>query len=132
MTGPVDERDDPAGVTVPDGDGTPGGGLLDMSRRGFLRTGSLGVAAAGLVASVPALPGLIGSLEADAPGGAPAVTEAATEVEGDAAGAGQPIVAHLSDVASGEVRLFVGNQTLTVRDPQLAAQLARAVRAAGG
>ncbi len=115
----------------------PGGvrGLLDMSRRRFLATGSVGVAAAGMAAAVPGLPSLLSGAEADAPavsGAAASAAGAAPVVEGEAAGVSQQLVAHVSDVSSGEMRFFYGNQTFSVTNPQLARSLAQAVKAAGG
>jgi hypothetical protein len=121
-------------VAVAGGDTTPPRRrFTDMSRRGFLRTGSIGVVAAGVVGSVPGLSSLLSSAESDAP----AAGAATTEVSGVAAasspevsGVGQSLGAHVSDLSTGEMRLFVGNQTLNIRDPALAQHLTQAVRAA--
>jgi hypothetical protein len=105
----------------------------DMSRRGFLRTGSIGVVAAGVVGSVPGLSSLLTSAESDAPelqGGASAATGSAAVVEGDAAGAAQSFSARVSNLSTGEMRLFIGNQTLQIRDVELAQRLSQAARAA--
>jgi hypothetical protein len=140
MTGPSGPAapDDDAGTdaevaATATGSGTSGGGprsWLDMSRRRFLRTGSIGVAAVGAAGAVPGLGSLLSSGAADAP----EVQGSASAVEGEgagtASGAVQTIGAHISDVDSGEMRLFAGNQTFTIQDPQLTQQLARAVRAA--
>lgn len=41
---------------------------------------------------------------------------------------GEPMVAHVRDVHTGEVDVFVGERHVQLRDPQLAASIARAVR----
>jgi hypothetical protein len=39
----------------------------------------------------------------------------------------EPIVAHIRDLASGEVGLFSGTNEITIHDPQLAASIFRAM-----
>jgi len=38
------------------------------------------------------------------------------------------VVAHVRDVASGDIDLFVGTRLVRIKDPQLAARLAQAAR----
>jgi hypothetical protein len=128
---------DPGGVLAAPADpGRPTPGrfhLPDLTRRGFLRTGSIGVLAAGVVGSVPGLSSLLTSAEADAPevgGGAAAVPGGATAAEGDASGLAQSFSARVSNLSTGDMKLFVGNQTLQIRDPELAQRLNQAARAA--
>jgi hypothetical protein len=107
--------------------------LRDMSRRRFLRTGSIGVVAAGVVGSVPGLSSLLGSAESDAPalgGSAAEVQGSASAVEADSSAAAQSFSARVSNVSTGEMRLFVGNQTLHIQDTELAQRLSQAARAA--
>lgn len=106
--------------------------LRDMSRRGFLRTGSVGVIAVGAVGSIPGLSGLLTSAEADAPEVAPAASGTAAAVapaaESDTSGLSQAAV-HVTDMSTGEMRIFFGNQTITVQNPDLARSIGQAVQA---
>ena len=88
---------------------------MAVSRRTFLGRGSLAVAAAGVLSTVPGLSGLLG---------------AASVVGADAGAANlsEPLVAHVRDLSTGEISLFNGTQEVIVRNPQLANQLARAAR----
>ena len=93
-----------------------------VSRRRFLRTGTLSAAAVGVMASVPGLPGLFQTAEADAPASAGAVTEAesaAPEVEG-------PIVAHITNASAGQVSLYVGERQIVYNDRALVQRLLQA------
>jgi hypothetical protein len=92
------------------GDGPSPEPMTTVSRRGLLR-GAAGIGAATAAAG----------LLVDAMGGQAA---AATAPRGTASGT--PIVAHLRDVNSGEIDLFVGTRHLRVRDHKLAARLADA------
>ena len=92
--------------------------MSSLSRRTFLKRGSLGVAAAGVAAALPA--GLLEEAGA-ASGSVPAeVPEGASLTE--------PIVAHLKDLATGDVSVYVGTREVSVRDPGLAARLYHAAR----
>jgi hypothetical protein len=94
------------------------------SRRTFLRRGTITAAAVGIVGSVPGLPGLLLGASSEAP----AVDTGASEAESAAAGAGEPIVAHLSDLQSGQVSVFQGEREFVVQSPALARQLYLATR----
>jgi hypothetical protein len=84
------------------------GGTMDqLTRRNFLTVAGAG---ASLVAA--------GSVSQ-------ALTSSPTELPAGASGA---IVAHVSDVRSDEVVLFVGEQEVIVHDADLVARLARAAR----
>jgi hypothetical protein len=113
-------------------DSSPGSGswTADMSRRRFLRTGSLTMAAAAAVSAIPGVPALLGDAEADSPA-AGSVGSAAASSAGpalnDAAGLDSPVTAHVSDL-SGEVSVFVGDRTVTVRDPALVARILSAAK----
>ena len=94
--------------------------MSSLSRRTFLKRGSLGVAAAGVAAALPA-----GLLE-EAGAGAASGSVPAEVPEG--ASLTEPIVAHLKDLASGDVSVYVGTREVSVRDPGLAARLYHAAR----
>ncbi len=119
---------------VPDSTGAPeddagsalGRWAAGMSRRRFLRTGSVTMAAAAVVGAIPGLPSLLGEAESEAPGST-AMAGAASPALSDAAGLEGPVTAHVSDL-SGEVSLFVQDRTIVVRDPALVARLLAAAR----
>ncbi len=113
----------PAG-TAPEPDHGDGQTVLRPSRRTFLRTGTLGAAAAGLATAVPGFAGLFTAASADAP----AVTGAAEDTEAVAPDVAGPIIAHVTDASTGELSVFVGNQEIVTRNPQLVQQLLRAGR----
>jgi hypothetical protein len=100
--------------------------MSEFTRRAFLKTSSAAVVAAGALAAAPALPAAVGALESTGP----ADTGAADAAIADA-GAGslaEPLIAHVRDLATGEIGLFTGTREVTVLDPSLAARLARAIR----
>lgn len=97
--------------------------IRTMSRRAVLRAGAIGVAATG---AVTAFPGLISELGTEAP-----------EVDGDVSGTSEglasqaaatdgPIVAHIRDVSTGDLSLYVGEREVAYRDPALVGRLLRA------
>ena len=96
--------------------------MADISRRRFLGRGSLTVAAATAMAAAPAgiVPALVTASE-DAP-----LTE--DEISG-AIGAGEgALVAHVKDLAAGEISVFSGTREVVIKDTTVAARLARAVK----
>ena len=86
--------------------------MTDLNRRSFLKQTSVGAATLGLLSSVPALAAI-----SESPHAIPEVAD--TTVNG-------PLVAHVSDVATGEVALLLGSREITFRDPQLVARLIKA------
>lgn len=98
--------------------------MQKLSRRNFLKQGTVAAAAAGVVASMPALPGFLGGAESTAPAVESAV---AGDLPAGAKLAG-PIVAHVTDVSTGEVSVFFGKSQVVLHDPQLAARLFRAAQ----
>jgi hypothetical protein len=98
--------------------------MAGVSRRTFLGRGSLAVAAAGVLSSVPGLSGLLGAAETEAPAADASVAGA----DAGAANLAEPLVAHVRDVSTGEISVFNGTREVIVRDPQLAGRLARAAR----
>lgn len=89
---------------------------MNVSRRAFLSRGTLGVALAGAAAVVP---GLSAVLKLPAP-----AFEARTLPV-----TAEPLVAHVRDLASGEVSLMVGTDHVVLRDVNLASRLYSAVLA---
>jgi hypothetical protein len=92
------------------------------SRRSILR-GAAGAGAAGLAAA---------AMTRAAPALAAATPAASRTRPPDAAAnpalTGGPVVVHLRDVRSGEMDVFAGTSRTRLRDPDLAARLARAAR----
>jgi hypothetical protein len=86
--------------------------MTDLNRRSFLKQTSVGAATLGLLSSVPAL-----AVISESPHAIPEVAD--TTVNG-------PLVAHVSDVTTGEVALLLGSREITFRDPQLVARLIKA------
>jgi hypothetical protein len=93
----------------------------NVSRRGLLRNGSLAVVGAGLA----------GALVTRAPEASAAERSPAAAPESAALPAGTsldgPLVAHVKDLSTGEIGVYLGTTEVTVRDPHLAAKLYRAV-----
>ena len=94
-----------------------------LSRRRFMGRGSLGVAAAGVVASVPGL----GSWLASSAPETSAVAGDTSAAAGDASGEEQAIVAQVHNVSTGDISLHINGATFPLRDPQLARTIARAL-----
>ena len=95
--------------------------MKEFERRLFLTRGSMAVAAAGVVTAVPGLVSGLVAAEEEAP-------EAAAVVEGEAPVMTEPLVAHVRDLATGEIGLFSGTQEIVFHDPGLAARLFHATR----
>jgi hypothetical protein len=115
------------------GEPPPGGTdrLVDrnITRRTVLRSGSIGAAAAGLLAAVPGLSGLIGGASSAAPELSGAASgEAAGVAAADTSAVTGPIVAHITDAATGDISLYVGEREIPYRDPALVAHLLHAAR----
>jgi hypothetical protein len=95
------------------------------SRRSMLR--GAGAGAAGLAAIAvagPAAPALAAASRPAAPARSGSVAGGRSEeISG-------PVVVHLRDARSGEMDVFAGASLTRLRDPDLAARLARATRAA--
>jgi hypothetical protein len=90
------------------------------SRRSVLY-GAAGLAGAGLAATAMA-----GALAA--PAAAASAPRAHPGQAGRAPGPAEPVIVHIRDLRSGEMDVFAGEATARLRDPGLAARLARAVR----
>lgn len=96
---------------------------LRLSRRSFVGRGSFGVAAAGVLASIPGLPSWLASSGPEASGAAGDANVAAS----DASGAEQSIVAQVHNVSTGDISLHINGTTVAVCDAQLARNIARAL-----
>jgi hypothetical protein len=120
-------------------DGTPAkmaGGLRGgFSRRVFLVRGSLVAGAAAAVGSVPGLGNLLVSSEADSSeitGAASEVTEAGGGAGAEAsAQAGQTLVAHIVNAATGEMNIYQGTSQIMARSPGLAQAISRLAASKG-
>jgi hypothetical protein len=93
--------------------------MAELSRRTFLIRGSVGAAA---VAAGTALPGL-SSFLTTAETEAPAADEAATSAAADAPSMTEPFIAHINDLQTGQMSLYVGEREFTINDPGLASRL---------
>lgn len=93
--------------------------MPELSRRTFLIRGSLGAAAIATASAMPGLPALLSTAEDEAP----AADDAATTAVANAPSMTQPLIAHITDLKSGEMSLFMGEQEFTVNDPGLANRL---------
>jgi hypothetical protein len=93
-----------------------------LNRRQFLQKGSLAVAAAGMASAAP---GMVGLLNEEAPALGP---ETSAGVEAAVPSMSEPLVARITDASTGEIEMYFGTSSSTVRDPQLAARLVRAAR----
>jgi hypothetical protein len=95
--------------------------MKEFERRVFLTRGSMAIAAAGVVTSVPGLASGLVAADQEAP-------EAASVVDGETAAMTEPLVAHVRDLATGEIGLFSGTREVVFNDPSLAARLFHASR----
>jgi hypothetical protein len=101
--------------------------MSKLSRRLFLKSSSAAVVTAGAIAALPGVPALIGAVDSQAPADAGAAEAAVTDLEGSAP-MSEPLIAHVKDLATGEISLLSGTREITVLDPRLAASLIRALR----
>ena len=101
--------------------------MSELSRRVFLKGGTAAVVAAGAISAIPGLPALVGAVETQGPADVGAAESAVAEGESSVSMT-EPLVAHVRDLASGEIGLFSGTREITVLDPRLAAALVRALR----
>ena len=96
--------------------------MSGLSRRAFLTKGSLVVAAGTVVSTMPGLGSALQSAETDATD----ASGAASEAEVVAASTGGPLVAHVTNLQTGEISLYQGEEEFTLNDPAIAAKLFRA------
>lgn len=97
--------------------------MAKQTRRGFIKQTSVSMATIGVLASIPglnAIPALATAADSVAPD-VSATELSATTLAG-------PLVAHISDFASGEISLLVGTQEIIYRDPELVMRLLNAIK----
>jgi nitrous oxide reductase len=95
-----------------------------LSRRRFLSRGSVVAAAAGIGAAAPTAVGaLLGASSA-----APAAEDTADDLTASAADVDGVVVAHIRDLATGEIGVFNGTREVVFNDPQLVGRLLRALQ----
>jgi len=95
--------------------------MMGLSRRMFLKRGSMAVAMAGVATSMPLL-----SEVAAGPSASEAASTTSEVPEGFKLT--EALVAHVRDLGSGDIRLFVGERQIEVKDPALARALFHASR----
>ena len=91
--------------------------MAKLARRGFLKRTTASVATLGVMASVPTA--LTAITEA------PQVTETAETDLSSLSLAEGPVIAHISNLATGEISLLSGTQEFVFRDPDLVMRLLR-------
>jgi tryptophan synthase beta subunit len=91
--------------------------MAQMDRRSFLARGSMMVAAVGAVAAVPGVADELVAGDTDV-----------AAIEGEAGALTEPLVAHVRDLATGEIGVFTGTREVVLRDPGLASRLFQASR----
>ena len=89
--------------------------MTDLNRRSFLKQTSVGAATLGLLSSLRALAAIPDSPQA-------------TKPEVPAAAFSGPMIAHVSNIATGEVALLVGAREIIFHDPEFVAPLMKAAR----
>jgi hypothetical protein len=100
--------------------------MSQFTRRTFLKTSSAAVVAAGALAAAPGLPAAVVALGDAGPADTGAAETAVADAE--SMSLGEPLIAHVRDLATGEIGLYSGTREITVLDPSLAARLLRAVK----
>ena len=93
-----------------------------VSRRGFIVKTSASMATIGMFAAVPAM-----AVESELPAVTTPVAATAPELSAAAAAMTEPLIAHVSNLATGEISLLVGTQEIVYRDPELVQRLLRAI-----
>jgi len=89
--------------------------MKDLTRRRFLTHTTIGVAFAGVLALVP---GVAAALK----------LPAATSKVGLGRKAEGPVIAHVRDLATGEIAFLVGTERFIIRDRELAVRMHSAAR----
>ena len=79
----------------------------------------MGAAAIAVGSALPGLPGLLSEAEGDAP----TADDAASTALAATPSMTQPLIAHITDLQSGEMSLYLGEQEFAVKDPGLAGRL---------
>jgi hypothetical protein len=92
--------------------------MAKLTRRGFIKQTSVSVAAIGVLAAAPLV------AVSDAP------DLVATDVVAEETSIAEltgPVIAHVGDLATGEISLMTGTQEIIYRDPELVMRLMRAL-----
>jgi len=89
--------------------------MAKLARRGFLKRTTASIATVGVFASFPTA--------LTAMSDAPQFTEAVQTDVSSLALADGPLVAHISNLATGEISLLSGTQEIVFRDPDLVMRL---------
>jgi hypothetical protein len=95
-----------------------------LSRRTFLRRGTFTAAAIAVAGSVPGLSTLVTTTAADSP----AVDTGVASAADDSGALAEPLVAHVTDLSTGEISLYQGEREVVVRSPALVRSLMSAAR----
>ena len=85
--------------------------MKDLTRRNFLTRSSIGLALGGAIALVPAMAAAL------------KLPMSTSKVGARSAIAGGPLVAHVRDLATGEIAFLVGSERFIIRDRDLAVRL---------
>ncbi len=96
--------------------------MADVTRRQFLRSASIGAAAAGVLGAGGV------AIFSDADAGASTLTATPAAPGSVPAAKGNDIFAHVADVSRGTITVFHGDKTYTITDKSLAAALSKAVK----
>jgi hypothetical protein len=96
--------------------------MSKVSRRGFIAQTTASVATVGVLATMPMM-----ALETETPQAASVASAATSEIAPALATMSEPVIAHVSDIATGEISLMVGTQEIVYRDPELVQRLLRAI-----
>jgi hypothetical protein len=99
--------------------------MKDLTRRNFLTRSSIGLAFAGAIALIP---GMAAALKLPATAPKLPATAPKLPVAAPKAAAAGPLVAHVRDVATGEIAFLVGSERFIIRDRELAVRLHSAAR----
>jgi hypothetical protein len=94
--------------------------LAKLTRRGFIGQTTASVATIGVLAALPTL--------AAAPEMTDVVASDSAAAELSATTFSESVVAHVSDLASGEVTIMSGTKEIVLRDADLVMRLLKAVR----
>jgi hypothetical protein len=89
--------------------------MAKLARRGFLKRTTASVATIGVMASVPAALTALSD--------APQITETVQTDLSSFSLAEGPLIAHISNLATGEISLLSGTQEIVFRDPDLVMRL---------
>jgi hypothetical protein len=93
--------------------------MSQFSRRAFLIRGSMGAAAVAVGSAMPGLSGLLTTAENEGP----AADDAAATSVAALPSTTEPLIAHITDLQSGEMSVYMGEREFTINDPALVRRL---------